>query len=135
MEIKITEKDYPSVAKMKWAMLVVLLDYEANGLVASEIDKKSAQLLGVSKELFEFVMPNGKKYFPYRLGWERTKAKKQGYIEKVPNAPRMWRLTHKGISRAKTKARTINKNVITTKSINTAKKVGLQQGIKARPYK
>jgi restriction endonuclease Mrr len=116
MEKEISEKDFPSVAKMKWAMLVVLLDYENSGLVANEIDKKASKLLGLSEELFEYVTPSGKKYFTYRLGWERTKAKKQGFIERVPNAPRMWRLTAKGISRANLKAKTF-KQIASTKNL------------------
>ena len=65
-------------------------------MVAAEIDRSVAKLLKVSDQMYEAVLENGKRYMPYRLGWERTKSKKFGYIEKVPDMPRLWQLTDKG---------------------------------------
>ena len=90
-----THDDYPKPAQLKWAMLVVL--YENNRpMVASEIDRSVAKLLNISDSMYQAVLENGKQYVPYRLGWERTKSKKIGYIEKVPNSGRYWQLTDKG---------------------------------------
>lgn len=76
-------------------MLVVLYQND-RPMVASEIDKSVAKLLNISEQMYEAVLENGKRYMPYRLGWERTKSKKFGYIEKSPNMPRLWQLTDKG---------------------------------------
>lgn len=85
-------------------MLVVL--YENNRpMVASEIDRSVAKLLNISDQMYEYVLENGKQYMPYRLGWERTKSKKFGYIEKVPDMPRLWQLTDKGKQIAKRKSK------------------------------
>jgi len=87
--------DYPKPGTLKWAMLVVLLKNE-RPMVALEIDKEVAKLLHVSDAMFDAVLENGKRYLPYRLGWERTKCKKLGYLEKSTNMPRFWQLTEKG---------------------------------------
>lgn len=87
--------DYPKPSQLKWAMLVVLYGND-RAMVASEIDRSVAKLLNISEQMYETVLENGKQYIPYRLGWERTKSKKLGYIEKVPNMPGYWRLTDKG---------------------------------------
>jgi hypothetical protein len=87
--------NYPKPSQLKWAMLAVL--HENDGpMIASEIDRSVAKLLNISERMYEAVLENGKQYIPYRLGWERTKAKKIGYIEKVPNMSRRWQLTDKG---------------------------------------
>jgi hypothetical protein len=65
-------------------------------MVAYEIDISVANILNISVQMYETVLENGKQYMPFRLGWERTKSKKFGYIEKVPNMPRLWQLTDKG---------------------------------------
>lgn len=85
-------------------MLVVLYEND-RPMVASEIDRSVAKLLNVSDQMYETVLGNGKQYMPYRLGWERTKSKKFGYIEKVPNMPRLWQLTDKGRKIALRKAK------------------------------
>lgn len=90
-----TIDDYPKPSQLKWAMLVVLYEND-RPMVASEIDRSVAKLLNISDQMYETVLENGKQYMPYRLGWERTKSKKFGYIEKVPNMPRLWQLTDKG---------------------------------------
>ena len=90
-----TIDDYPKPSQLKWAMLVVLYEND-RPMVASEIDRSVAKLLNISDQMYETVLENGKQYMPYRLGWERTKSKKCGYIEKVPNMPRLWQLTDKG---------------------------------------
>jgi hypothetical protein len=87
--------NYPKPAQLKWAMLVVLYE-SGRPMVAAEIDRSVAKLLKVSDQMYEAVLENGKRYMPYRLGWERTKSKKFGYIEKVPDMPRLWQLTDKG---------------------------------------
>lgn len=99
-----TIDDYPKPAQLKWAMLVVLYQND-RPMVASEIDRSVATLLNVSDQMYETVLENGKQYMPYRLGWERTKCKKIGYIEKVPNMPRLWQLTNKGRRTALRKAK------------------------------
>jgi hypothetical protein len=90
-----TVKDYPSPGILKWAMLVVLHETD-KPMVASEIDRAVADLLEISDAMYHAVMENGKKYVPYRLGWERTKSKKLGYLEKLQTAPGSWQLTEKG---------------------------------------
>ena len=90
-----TIDDYPKPSQLKWAMLVVLYEND-RPMVASEIDRSVAKLLNISDQMYETVLENGKQFMPYRLGWERTKSKKVGYIEKVPNMPRHWQLTNKG---------------------------------------
>ena len=93
--MKYTIDDFPKPSQLKWAMLVVLYEHD-RPMVASEIDRNVAKLLNISEQMYLAVLENGKRYIPYRLGWERTKAKKVGYIEKVPNTPRFWQLTEKG---------------------------------------
>lgn len=93
--MKYAEDDYPKPSQLKWAMLVVLYRND-RPMVASEIDRSVAKLLKVSDQMYEAVLESGKQYMPYRLGWERTKSKKFGYIEKVPNMTRLWQLTEKG---------------------------------------
>ena len=90
-----TVDEYPKPAKLKWAMLVVLYKND-RPMVASEIDRGVAKLLNISDQMYDMVLENGKQYIPYRLGWERTKSKKFGYIEKVLDKPRLWKLTDKG---------------------------------------
>ena len=87
--------DYPKPSQLKWAMLVVLLNHD-KPMVTSQIDIGVAKLLNIPNEMYVAILENGKQYLPYRLGWERTKTKKLGYIEKVPNMPRFWKLTDKG---------------------------------------
>jgi hypothetical protein len=87
--------DYPKPSQLKWAMLVVLFEND-RPMLSSEIDRNVATLLGVSDQMFEFVLESGKQYMPYRLGWERTKAQKFGFIEKAPALARHWQLTDKG---------------------------------------
>ena len=91
----ISNYEYPKPAVLKWAMLVVLLD-KKEPMAASDIDKAVAKLLSIPDPVYYMVLENGKQYVPYRLGWERTKSKKLGYIEKIPNGPRLWQLTEKG---------------------------------------
>ncbi len=90
-----TIDEYPKPSQLKWAMLVVLHEND-RPMVAFEIDRCVAKLLNISDEMYETVLENGKKYIPYRLGWERTKSRKFGYIEKNTNDPRLWQLTDKG---------------------------------------
>jgi hypothetical protein len=90
-----TIDDYPKPSQLKWAMLVVLYK-NGRPMVASEIDRNVAKLLNIPDDMYETVLDDGKKYMSYRLGWERTKTKKFGYIEKVPDMPRFWQLTEKG---------------------------------------
>jgi hypothetical protein len=97
-------EDYPKPSTLKWAMLVVLLD-DQKPMVAAEIDRRVANLLKIPADMFEAVLENGRQYVPYRLGWERTKSKKFGYIEKVPGKPRSWQLTESGRKIALRKAK------------------------------
>ncbi|CAN2188126.1 Restriction system protein Mrr-like N-terminal domain containing protein [Candidatus Nanopelagicaceae bacterium] len=90
-----SESDYPKPSLLKWAMLVVLLDNDVP-MIAREIDRDVAKLMKISDSMYEAILKNGKQYLPYRLGWERTKSKKMGYIEKVPDLPRYWQLTESG---------------------------------------
>lgn len=96
-------KDFPSISVMKWAMLVTLLEDGEKGNSSNLIDVKVARMLNISPEMFKYEIKPGKPYFSYRMSWERTKAKKQGYIEKIPGKSRMWRLTSKGTSIANRK--------------------------------
>jgi restriction endonuclease Mrr len=93
--LSFTINDYPKPSQLKWAMLVVLYKND-RPMVASEIDRSVAKLLDISDQMYDTVLENGKQYMPYRLGWERTKSKKSGYIEKVPDMPGLWQLTDKG---------------------------------------
>ena len=104
MKMTYTVNDYPKPSVLKWAMLVVLLENQ-RPMVAREIDKQVAKLLKISDEMYEAVLDNGKQYIPYRLGWERTKSKKFGYIEKVPDQHRLWQLTENGRKFALRKAK------------------------------
>lgn len=97
-------ENLPKPSLLKWAMLVVLLN-KGRPMGAREIDRGVAVLLNLSDPILEFRMENGKLYIQYRLAWERTKSKKLGYIEKVPDLPRTWRLTPKGKMYARKKER------------------------------
>jgi hypothetical protein len=95
--------NYPKNAQLKYAMLVVLLEHGETGQVSAKIDIEAAKLLSLTVEQYEYVMPNGKRYLSYRMAWERSRARKSRFIEKVPNRARMWRLTEKGSSVARRK--------------------------------
>jgi hypothetical protein len=97
-------EDYPKPSTLKWAMLVVMLDNQ-KPMVAGEIDRSVAKLLNIPVDMFEAVLENGRQYVPYRLGWERTKSKKFGYIEKAFDKPRSWQLTESGRKIALRKAK------------------------------
>lgn len=93
MKYEIT--DYPKPSVLKWAILVILLRTD-RPMLAREIDREVASLLNISESMYSAVLENGKRYMPYRLGWERSKARKLGFIEKSPEFPRLWQLTDLG---------------------------------------
>lgn len=72
------------------ASLLKVLEKHPNGLSVNEIDKAVIQDLGISTELANLIRSGNRTEIKYRLAWCRTKAKKQGFIERISS--NMWKL-------------------------------------------
>ncbi len=79
----------PTSAELSTSLLKILA-LHPNGLTVSDIDQAVIQDLGVSMELANQIRSGNRTEIKYRLAWCRTKAKKQGLVER--KSPNTWKL-------------------------------------------
>jgi len=70
--------------------LLKILTQHPSGLTVREIDQAVIQDLGISSELAKQIRSGNRTEIQYRLAWCRTKAKKQGLVERM--SPNTWKL-------------------------------------------
>ncbi|TRZ87078.1 MAG: hypothetical protein D4R83_03235 [Streptomycetaceae bacterium] len=70
--------------------LLKILTQNPSGLTVREIDQAVIQDLGISSELAKQIRSGNRTEIQYRLAWCRTKAKKQGLVERM--SPNTWKL-------------------------------------------
>ncbi len=79
----------PTSGELSSSLLKILAQHP-HGLTVNEIDQAVIQDLGVSSEIASQIRSGNRTEIKYRLAWCRTKAKKQGLLER--NSPNMWKL-------------------------------------------
>ncbi len=79
----------PTSVELSTSLLKVLAQHP-NGLTVHEIDQAVIQDLGISNELASQIRSGNRTEIKYRLAWCRTKAKKQGLLER--NSPSTWKI-------------------------------------------
>lgn len=79
----------PTSGELSSSLLKILAQHP-HGLTVNEIDQAVIQDLGVSTEIASQIRSGNRTEIKYRLAWCRTKAKKQGLLER--NSPNMWKL-------------------------------------------
>ncbi len=70
--------------------LLKILAQHSGGLTVREIDQAVIQDLDISSELANQIRSGNRTEIQYRMAWCRTKAKKQGLIERM--SPNTWKL-------------------------------------------
>lgn len=70
--------------------LLKILAQHSSGLTVREIDQAVIQDLDISSELANQIRSGNRTEIQYRMAWCRTKAKKQGLIERM--SPNTWKL-------------------------------------------
>lgn len=79
----------PTSSELSGSLLKILAQHP-NGLTVSEIDRAVIQDLQIGPELANQIRSGNRTEIQYRLAWCRTKAKKQGLVER--NSPSTWKL-------------------------------------------
>lgn len=79
----------PTSIELNTSLLKILAQYPS-GLTVREIDQAVIQDLGISSELAKQIRSGNRTEIQYRLAWCRTKAKKQGLVERM--SPNTWKL-------------------------------------------
>ena len=79
----------PTSIELNTSLLKILAQHP-NGLTVREIDQAVIQDLGISSELANQIRSGNRTEIQYRLAWCRTKAKKQGLVERI--SPNTWKL-------------------------------------------
>ncbi len=79
----------PTSSELSDSLLKVLAQHP-NGLTVNDIDQAVIQDLGISLELANQIRSGNRTEIKYRLAWCRTKAKKQGLIER--KSPNTWKI-------------------------------------------
>ena len=72
------------------ASLLKILAQHPDGLTVGDIDQAVIQDLGISSQLANQIRSGNRTEIKYRLAWCRTKAKKQGLVER--KSPNTWKL-------------------------------------------
>ena len=72
------------------ASLLKILAQHPDGLTVGDIDQAVIPDLGISSELANQIRSGNRTEIKYRLAWCRTKAKKQGLVER--KSPNTWKL-------------------------------------------
>ncbi len=80
---------FPSSRDLSDALIEVLRMHP-EGLSSAEIDQKVTVHLNLPSEVSTFIRSGNRTEIQYRLAWCRTKAKKQGKLEKSENG--VWRI-------------------------------------------
>ena len=81
--------NFPSNEKLTSALLRSLKDLGGKGSV-TDIDAKVAEILDLPAELTKVLRTGNRTEFQYRMAWVRTRAKKNGLIERVET--KIWAL-------------------------------------------
>ena len=79
----------PTSIELNTSLLKILTQYPG-GLTVREIDQAVIQDLEISSELANQIRSGNRTEIQYRLAWCRTKAKKQGLVERM--SPNTWKL-------------------------------------------
>ena len=79
----------PTSIELNTSLLKILAQH-SSGLTVREIDQAVIQDLGISSELANQIRSGNRTEIQYRMAWCRTKAKKQGLIERM--SPNTWKL-------------------------------------------
>lgn len=79
----------PTSGELSSSLLKILAQHP-HGLTVNEIDQAVIQDLGVTTEIASQIRSGNRTEIKYRLAWCRTKAKKQGLLER--NSPNIWKL-------------------------------------------
>jgi restriction endonuclease Mrr len=79
----------PTSSELNSSLLKILAQH-SSGLTVREIDQAVIQDLGISSELANQIRSGNRTEIQYRMAWCRTKAKKQGLIERM--SPNTWKL-------------------------------------------
>jgi restriction endonuclease Mrr len=79
----------PTSSELNSSLLKILAQH-SSGLTVREIDQAVIQDLGISSELANQIRSGNRTEIQYRMAWCRTKAKKQGLIERM--SPNAWKL-------------------------------------------
>jgi restriction endonuclease Mrr len=79
----------PTSSQLSGSLLKILAQCP-NGLTVSEIDQAVIQDLEIGSEIANQIRSGNRTEIKYRLAWCRTKAKKQGLVER--KSPNIWKL-------------------------------------------
>ena len=79
----------PTSIELNTSLLKILAQYPS-GLTVREIDQAVIQDLEISSELANQIRSGNRTEIQYRMAWCRTKAKKQGLVERM--SPNTWKL-------------------------------------------
>jgi len=79
----------PTSSELNTSLLKILTQHPS-GLTVREIDQAVIQDLSISSELAKQIRSGNRTEIQYRLAWCRTKAKKQGLVERM--SPNTWKL-------------------------------------------